>query len=289
MESGQLRDAIVVTTLGLWHGLWAKVVAFIPNLAAALVLLVVGYALARIAQRVGTAVLQRVGLDRVALRVGVSGVLEQSGIRASAAEVVGHLLFWLLMLMFLVSAAETLGLPNVSETIDAFVLYVPRVIAAAVITVVGVTLASFAHDVVRSGAEGLGVEYARALGKLAYGVLLIVTASLALGQLRVETLLLNRVVEITLMAAGAGLALTLGLGTRDVARHIVAGVYLRDLYRPGMTLVIGEQSGAVQEVGTVVTRLRTPDGGSLFIPNGQLTETTVREAGTASAQPGPTG
>jgi small-conductance mechanosensitive channel len=113
--------------------------------------------------------------------------------------------------------------------------------------------------------------------------LLVVIASLAVGQLRIETALFNRVVEIVLIAAGLGLALAMGLGTRDIARHIVAGVYLRDLYRPGMKLSFDGRTGTVQEVGTMATRLTGPDAGIMYVPNGHLTTAIVDEAGPTAA------
>jgi small-conductance mechanosensitive channel len=281
MGGTQLRDAIVMSTMGLWKGLWAKMVAFIPNVLGALVLLAVGYVLAKLARHFTTALLQRIGFDRASSRIGLHGILEQANIRLTAGEIIGHIIFWLLMLTFLVSASETLGLPNVSQTIDAFVLYLPNVIGAAVIVVVGMTVASFVRDLVRSAAGSLGVDYAKALGSLAHGALLVVIASLAVGQLQIETVLLNRVVQIILIAAALALALAMGLGTRDIAAHIVAGVYLRDVYRPGMKLSMGENAGTVEEVGTIVTRLATDDGRSVFIPNGQLTAAVVNEGGAA--------
>ena len=277
MDAGQLRDAITMATMGLWNGVWAKVFAFLPNLVGAALLLAAGYAVAKLARRLGTALLQRIGFDRASARVGLQGILEQAGIRVTPAEIVGHVVFWLLVLTFLVSAAETLGLPNVSQTIDAFVLYLPNVAGAAVIVVVGMTVATFVRDLVRSTAESLGVDYARTLGALAYGALVVVIASLAVGQLQIETVLFDRVVQIVLIAAGLALSLAMGLGTRRVAGHIVAGVYLRDVYRPGMTLAVDGDRGALEEIGTVVTRLRQPDGRAVYIPNGRLAEAVVRE------------
>lgn len=277
MDGGQLRDAIVMTSLGIWQGLWAKIVSFIPNVLGAALLLGVGYVLAKLARRLGTGLLQRLGFDRASARVGLQGLLERSGVRVTAAEIIGHVIFWLLMLTFLVSASETLHLPNVSQTIDAFVLYLPNVVGAAVIVVVGMTVAAFVRDLVRSGATSLSVEHARVLGNLAYGALIVVIASLAVGQLHIETVLLNRVVEIALIAAGVGLALAMGLGMRDIAAHIVAGVYLRDVYRRGMSLSVGENRGEIEEVGTIVTRLATPDDGTIYIPNSQLAAVIVKE------------
>lgn len=279
MNAGELRDAMVMTTMGLWKGLWAKIIAFVPNILGAVILLCVGYLLSKLLRRLVTTLLQRIGFDRASVRIGLQTALEQAGIRATAGEILGHVIFWVLMLTFIVSAADTLGLPNVSQTIDAFVLYLPNVLGAAVIVVVGMTVASFVRDFVRGGAESLGVEHARALGSLAYGALLVVIASLAVGQLGIETALFNRVVEIVLIAAGLGLALAVGLGTRDTARHIVAGVYLRDLYKPGMKLSFDGRAGTVEEVGTIATRLAAPDAGTIYVPNGHLATALVEEAG----------
>jgi hypothetical protein len=283
MDESHLRDAIVMTTLGLWKGLWAKMIAFVPNILGAAILLIVGYMIAKLVRRLVIAVLRRVGFDSASSRVGLHRILEQSGVRVTAAEVIGHVTFWLLMLTFLVSASETLGLTNVSQTIDAFVLYLPNVVGAAVIVVVGMTLAAFVRDMVRGGAESLGVEYGRALGTLAHGAMLVLIGTLAIGQLQIETVLLNRVVEIVLVATGLGIALAMGLGTRDIAGHIVAGVYLRDLYRPGARLTVDDQVGALEEVGTITTRLTTADGGALYIPNGHLTTVIVSEEGSHKA------
>jgi len=283
MDGNQLRDAIVMTTLGLWKGLWAKMIAFVPNILGAAILLIIGYMIAKLVRRLVVAVLRRIGFDSASSRVGLNRILEQSGVRVTAAEVIGHVTFWLLMLTFLVSASETLGLTNVSQTIDAFVLYLPNVVGAAVIVVVGMTLAAFVRDMVRGGAESLGVEYGRALGTLVHGAMLVLIGSLAIGQLQIETVLLNRVVEIVLVATGLGIALAMGLGTRDIAGHIVAGVYLRDLYRPGARLTVDDQVGALEEVGTIVTRLDTPGGGVLYTPNGQVTTVIVSEEGSLKA------
>ncbi|MGE0824442.1 MAG: mechanosensitive ion channel domain-containing protein [Candidatus Binatia bacterium] len=273
MNSEQVKDLVVSVTANPW----AKIVAFAPNLMGMLFILVLGYLVSRGLQKIATLIFQKLGFDSLSVRVGLAGILQRTGIYITASVILGRLVFWLFMLTFLISATETLGLSNVSRTIDSFVRYLPNVIGAAVIVIIGMTLAQFVRDLVRSGATGLGVEYARGLGNLAYGVLIVVTGSLAVGQLQIETVLFNRVVEIVLIATGAALALALGFGTRDIARHVVAGTYLRDLYRPGMNISVGEDSGAVQDVGTVITRIRAEDGHTIYIPNGHLTEVVVRE------------
>lgn len=278
MNSEQIKEIL----LSIGGEPWNKTMAFLPNLLAAIVILLVGFAISKALQRASAAVLRRLGFDQLSARVGLDRFFRRGGLKSAPSALIGLLLFWLFMLTFLISAAETLGLTNVSQTIGALVHYLPNVIAAVVIFVVGLTVAAFVRGVVRSTAEGIGVEYAELLSNLAYGALVVVASTLAIGQLQVETTLLNRIIVIVIVGAAAAVAFALGTGTRDIARHLVAGVYLRDLYRTGTRLSVGEHSGALEEIGPVVTRLRTADGSVVNIPNAQLTEAVVKEESSGS-------
>jgi hypothetical protein len=285
MEPKRIEDVLQIPVSAVWDplsALWAKLLAFVPNLLAVVVILLVGYGVSTALARVARVVLRRLGFDDASRRIGVRGLLDRAGVESAGSEILGGLVFWLLMLTFLVSAAETLGLRNVSATIAAFVRYLPNVLGAAVILVVGLVIAHFLRDLLRGGTRSLGVEYAGALSNVVYGVLVVVIVGLAVGQLQIDTGLFDRVVEITLMATGAALALGLGFGTRDIARQLVAGVYARELFRPGMTLVVGDESGSLQDVGAVCIRLRAVDGRVIHIPNAQITERVIR-AGDAAA------
>ncbi len=176
------------------------------------------------------------------------------------------------------------GLENVSLMIGSLVSYLPNVIAAIVIAVVGLLLAGFARDWVHGAATKIGVDYAGSLGVATYSILFVLALSLAVSQLKIDLSLINRIIEILLLAAGAGLALTLGLGTRDIARHLVAGTYARDTFTPGMTMTIGNQSGALEEVGALSTRIRGPRGEAIYVPNGRLVDEVVSEANRSSPQ-----
>ena len=284
----KLNDVADVSVDALWApftALWVKVIAFTPTLLAVLVIVVVGYVVSAVLRRLTAAVLRRIGFDDASRRIGVRAMLDRAGIAAAASDVIGGLVFWLFLLTFFISAAETLGLHNVSLTIDALVRYLPNVIGAAVIAVVGLTVAHFIRDAVRAGTASLGVEYAGGVSGVIYVMLIVIVASLAVGQLRIQTELFNRVVEIVLVASGGALGLALGLGMRDVARHLVTGVYARELFRPGTELSIGEDTGTVDEVGPLFTRLAGRDGRHLYVPNGRLTESVLHEGGPAHSGP----
>ena len=247
--------------------LWTKLAAFVPNLLGAIVILVLGYIISKVLARITTTVLRKVQFEVASEKTGLSSTLSAVGIKSSASQIVGKLVFWLFMLTFLISASETLRLDNVSQTIDTFVDYVPNVIAATLVTVLGLALAHFVRTVVQTAAEGLGLGYSRAVARSAYIVLVVVVGSLAIDQLGFETDLLNRLIEVTLIACGVALAIALGLGSKGVAGSIIAGVYARDLYQTGSNVQFGQYEGTVQSVGSITTQLRTEDGTVVHVPN----------------------
>ena len=264
------------TLLNAMTALWSKVAAFIPNLLAFFVILVIGYLVARLLASVMRRVLEAIHIDRFSQRVGVRSVLDGANIQAEVSTMLSRLVFWLLMLTFLVSATETLGLPRVSSTIDGFVQYLPKVLGAVFILLVGLFIAQFVRGIIVGGSESLGLESAGTLGAAAYGLLVIIVGTLAIGQLELETEILNQVIAIVLISLGGAAALAFGLGSKLVAGNILAGTYARELYREGDDLVIGDVRGTVTQVTAVKLEIRTEEGDLITVPNVEVINTTVR-------------
>jgi hypothetical protein len=269
-------DVWAETILAVMTTVWSKVAGILPNLFAAVIIMVIGYFIARFIGFLLSRLLHKVGFDGLSGQVGVVGTLERAGIKLSPSEIVGALGFWVIILTFLVTATESLGLPRVSATIDDVVLYLPKVIAAAVIFVIGLFLANFLRDLVRSGAEGLGVKYAKPLGTAAYAIMFVVIVSLSINELEIETELLNSVISILLAAVGVALALSLGLGTRDLAANLVAGFYARDLYQEGVKVDMDLCAGAIERIGAVKATIKCEDSSLMTVANTQLIDNAVR-------------
>lgn len=254
---------------------WGKFASFLPSLLAAIVLLVIGHFLGKLLAYVISKLLAKVGLDRISEKAGLGSAVGGSGIVASPSLIVGKIIYWLIFLTFIISAADTLGLDRVSSTIDDFVLYLPKVIGAMLVAIVGLFVATLVRTALEAALASINLGYERAVGGLVYGIIVVVVLSLAVGQLEIETELLNQVISILLLAAAAAVALALGLGTREVAGNIVAGVYARDLYQPGATIRFGDVSGTVLEVGSTNVVIRVGPDKTLTVPNRYLLEKQV--------------
>jgi len=136
-------------------------------------------------------------------------------------------------------------------------------------------LAQLVNGLVRGAAEGIGLEYAAGVGRIAQGLVIIIAISVAISQLEVKTALLNHVIVIGLITVGLAIALAMGLGSREIAGQILAGIYVRELYQVGQQVRIGEVEGQIEEIGTVKTTVLTDDGELVSLANRSLLEQRV--------------
>ena len=268
-------DPVTQGLVGAMGALWTRVAVFIPNLIGAMVLVLLGFVVAKLLDTLLSKVLAKIGLDRLMAGTGLTKMIGRVGIQVSVSTLIGKIVYWFILLVFLVSAAELLGLERVSATLDVLALYVPKVFGAALVLLAGVLLAQLLNGVVRGAAEGVALEYANGLGRIAQGLIIIIRLSVAIGQLEVKTDLLNNVIAIVLISVGAAVALALGLGSRDIAGQILAGIYVRELYAVGQQIQIGEIEGQIEEIGTVKTTLLTESGELVSVANRVLLEQRV--------------
>lgn len=261
-----LQDAF----LNAISALWSKVAAFIPNLAAGLTILLIGYIASRILARIIERLVSKLGIDKAGENAGMQGMLKATGVSIKPSEIISRTVFLFAMLIFVVTAADSVGLSAISSTIDSFILFLPKVVAALVIALLGLFFAQLLRDAVQRMTEGLGVEYARVLSTVAHSLTVIVVVVLAVNQLQIETGLLQIIIGIVLGVAGLAAAISLGLGTRGVAENIVSGVYARDMLSIGSKIHWNDLSGEIIEIGSVTTIIESENGQRNHVPNSKL-------------------
>jgi hypothetical protein len=239
-----------------------------------IIILLIGWSIAKLVEIVFRRLLNRAGLDRASARLGFGETLNRAGFERGPSELIARLFFWVLMLTFVVSAFETLGLTAVTGTIDRLIVFLPSIIAAALILIVGLLVARFLGNLVSSGAAAAGFAYARQLGSGAQGVAALLVAILASEQLGLDTEILVTVVTAVVAAAGVGLALAFALGSREIVRAILAGHYLRQSLPDGQAVEIEGRRGILERIGPTDTLFRGADF-SWSVPNAQLLNTIV--------------
>ena len=255
-------------------------VAYLPSLANGLLALLIGYLVARVVRWVLRAVLRRVGIDPLAERSGVVTGLRRLGIPLVPSALIAQIVFGLLLVTFMITATRLMLLEAVAVLLERLLTFLPNIIAALLVFLLGSAAARLAGIFVAGSAAGAGLGYARQLGRLveALGSLFVVV--LALSVLGIDTALLVTAITILIAAFGLALGLALGLGARPIAYQILAGYYVRQRLRPGQAIQIEQVRGEVSGTGSVNTVVNTATG-PIIVPNSVLIESTV---GTSRSQ-----
>jgi hypothetical protein len=208
---------VVATVTGAWNAFATKLGAFLPEFFAALIILVVGWIGCNIAKRIVVRLLRICQFDRLADRAGISGVLQRGGVKQSATEILSLLIFWFLFLIVLVATLDTLGLPGVTDTLNAIFLYIPKVVAAILVLILGLYFANFLETVTRTSCVNAGLRHSDTIGRVAYysTVVFIIAAILQILEIAAEIVMWAFVSIFG--AICLALALAFGLGGRNVA------------------------------------------------------------------------
>jgi small-conductance mechanosensitive channel len=194
---------------------------YIPQLIGAIVILIVGYLIARALQAVVSRVLQAVGFDNWMERGGIKQFFDRAQTRETPATVLGRLVFWFVFIIAITMAADALGIRQVSQVLAQLIAYIPSIIAAILILVLAALLANFLAGIVR-GATGSDL-----LANIARYAIIVYAVFAALTQLGIAVQLTAPTFLIILGALALAAAIAFGFGAQGVARDIVEKAYER--------------------------------------------------------------
>lgn len=243
---------------------------FVPSLILALIIVIIGMFIAKIISWVVKTIFSKLGLDDLLSKAGLTDILGKFGMSGSPGATIAKLLYFALMLGVVKTGVEILGIEALSAVLEKIIVFLPKIITASIILLVGFLVAEIAKSAVAKSLEAVGLDYAKTLSGILYGFICIIVTTVALSQLGIETELLNAAVKILLISLALAIGLALGLGLKAHAGNIVAGVYARDLYQIGTAIEHGGELAKVSGVGPLTTKLQKQDGTFVMIPNDHL-------------------
>lgn len=200
---------------------WFQIAAFLPRALTAVVLLIIGWLIARTVQRIVVRLLRLARLEAAAEQTGVDDFLVRGGVRFTVVTLIGEFFYWGLLLIFAVAVFNLIGLTMGPDFVDRLASYIPSVMAALVVLVFGSLGARLIRGLVGAYLGNIGVKNSAGIGMLVQGALLAFVVILALEQLRIDVKLLTSVFQLAFGGICLALAIAFGLGGRNWAESIL--------------------------------------------------------------------
>jgi small-conductance mechanosensitive channel len=260
-------------------------IAAAPRVLIGIVLMVVGLAIAKVIEVVLRFILTRIRFDSLMEKAGIDKTLQRIGLRQQLNVTIPRIVYFLTLIVLARTASDGLGLTAISGAIGAFFAYLPNIIAALLLLIVGAAVSQFAAETVTEAGRNSGLDFAPTLGKLVSGLIMFVVGMMAIGQLQIDTNMVRIVTSFILGAGALAFGLAFGLGTRDVVRNITAGFYLRKHLLIGERVEIIGQVGILRSITATHVVLAGDDETEISIGNGIFLDQVAKQVVRPPARP----
>jgi hypothetical protein len=264
------------TLLRILDNMVNAVSEFVPRALTALLIILLGWLIAKGAERGISSAFSRLKLDVFLDKVGLAPSLQKLGLKSPPGRVLARAAYYLLLIFFFQNAAQAAGLLTIAAAIGSFFSYLPNLLAAVLVLFLGIVIAQFLGRTITQSATDAGIDYAALLGRIVSGLVLFVMIIMAITQLEFDTQVVISVVLVLLSGFSLALALSFGLGTRDITRNIVAGFYARKLFRSGEEVDIGGERGILVSILPIQTLIKKDDQ-TLAIPNRVFLDEVIKQ------------
>ena len=258
-----LGDALVQASSTLVDRLTAQ----LPSVAAAVLLLLIGWLLAKVLRAVSVravllvdALLPRVGFPRERV--------------ARSSAVVGALVFWTVLLLFVTAATQVLGLQAFADWLARLLDYVPTLAAGLLILAVGWLLSGFVADLAEATATRLEPQQRAMLARIVRVTIMVVAILIGADQIGIRITFLAIFAAALVFTVGGGVAIAVGFGAREHVANLIAAHHWRGAFALGQTLRVGEHEGRLLDVTVTGVVLESAEG-RVVVPARLLNELPV--------------
>jgi small-conductance mechanosensitive channel len=282
-EVGKIKDV----TMGPLKQASMTISNYLPQIIGAVTLLAGGWLAAVVLRKVAGKGLRALGFDVLLERLGVTGVLRRGGIHQRPSELVGWLLYWLVLFSTLVGTFNVLGLAIATVLLKSIAAYIPHLLIALFLLGLGFFASRYIDAMTTAAAYTFELPFPHVLGRAAQALIVFITIVIALSELGVGARIINFSFLGLLAVAGMAAAIAFGLGARRLVEQLAAGQGLRQWLHAGDIIQYDRYDGAVVSVGPTHVHLRT-EAGIVAIPNtvmlGATIVKTARETPSGAAK-----
>lgn len=200
----------------------AQITQFLVNVLLVIIILIIGWVVSCLVKAVVTKGLKGVKLDELSEHIELDSLLKKGGITHTFSELIGVICYWLLLLVAFVIAINAVGLTIAAELLNKIVLYVPNVISAVFVLILGMFVATLLRNIIQTAASNAGLSQGTLLSKIVEVVVIVFAVFVGLEQLNIGVSITELTLGIILGSLGLGSALAFGLGCKDIAGKFVA-------------------------------------------------------------------
>lgn len=237
-----------------------------PRLLGALVLLILGWILAKVLSGIVKKFLVSIKADQLTNKLNEIDIIERSNLDIKASTFLSKTIYYALLLIFIIAASDFLGFEVVSQQISDILNYIPRFIAASIVFVVGIVVANFVRNAVSTAFKSLNIPSGKLISGFIFYFLLVTISITALEQGGMDTHFLTENIQIVLGGIVIAFAIGFGYSSRTVLKNLLAANYTKRKFEVGDIIKVGEYKGKIAQIDSTSVILILDNNHKVVIP-----------------------
>ncbi|HCQ29900.1 MAG TPA: hypothetical protein DIU39_06415, partial [Flavobacteriales bacterium] len=261
-------------TLNSLNTFWNQIAQFLPKLIGAILILVIGIIIAKIFSLIVKGIFKLKILKTSLSKLSVIKSIDFSKI--DLEKIISKFVYWLVLLFFIISAFEVIGVPSISDKINAIINYLPSLISGLLLFIVGLYIAEIVRNTISGILKSINVSGASIISNVVFYVIFLIVIITALNQIGVETELLTNNFTMLIGSVLVAFAISFGLGSKPVVTNILTGYYSQKALEVGNVVEIDDLKGKIVEKESTFIILEQQDGTRIVVPNSKIYNSTVK-------------
>jgi hypothetical protein len=240
--------------------LWRSILSVMPKILLGIGFIILAYIAIKAVNFVLKRLLKITKIDSITTKLNEAKLFGKSDYDVVPSEIVLKFVKYLLILVFVVIASEILGLTMVSEGIGSFIAYLPILITALLIFVVGVYFASIIKNSILDTFKSMQISGSSLVSNIAFYVIVVFVSITALNQAGVNTEIITSNLTLILGSVLVSFTIAFGLGARDIITRLLFGFYTRRNFEIGQHIKTKKIEGVIQEIDNICISIKTEQG-----------------------------
>lgn len=257
------------------ENMWGSFLEFVPKALLAIAFFVVAIVVLKIVNFVLSKILKVTNIDSLTTRLNEAELFGKSDFTVQPSKIILKFVKFLLIMVFVIIGAEKLGMHMVTEGIGSFIAYLPVLITALLIFVIGVYLGSIVKGAIQNTFKSLEISGSNLVSNIAFYAIVVVVTITALNQAGIDTSMITSNLTMIVGAMLASFTIAFGLGSRDVILRLLFGFYTRKNIAIGQSVEIGKIKGIVTAIDNIALTIQT-DEGTFMLPIKDVVDAEIK-------------
>ncbi len=238
--------------------------SFFYNLIGAIIILVIGWVVAKMVAAVTQKMLEKVGADKIGEKLNDIDAIKSLKLEIKLSSIISKVLYYFILIFMLRPAADTLGIPAISDMVKLLVEFIPKLISSALMLSAGIFLADALKNFVVTLCKSFNIAAGKLIGTAIFFFLLIIFVIQAVAQVGINTSLLES--SFNLLVGGIIFAFAIGYGfaSKEILLNIISSFYSKNKYKEGQVIEIDGIKGEIIAMDNTTITLKTLDSKTIF-------------------------